>query len=56
MGYVGAKTRLLGQILEKPCVHSRGQILSPIIMKLSQNVCHDKISDNFENGSCRIEN
>ena len=39
MGHVGSKTRSLGQILEKPCVRSRGQIVCPIIMKLGQNVC-----------------
>ena len=33
MGHVGSKTRSLGQVLEKPCVRSRGQIFSPIIMK-----------------------
>ena len=25
LGHVGSKTRSLGQILERPCVHSRGQ-------------------------------
>ena len=49
-------TRSLGQILEKPCVHSRGHILSQIILKLGQNVCLNKILDEFENGSCRVEN
>ena len=34
----GKKTRSLGQILEKPCVCSRGHIFSPIIIKLDQNV------------------
>ena len=34
MGHVRSKTRSLGQILEKPCVRSRGHIFSPIIMKL----------------------
>ena len=29
MGHVGSKTRSLGQILEKPCVRSRGHILRP---------------------------
>ena len=56
MGHVGSKSRSLGQILEKPCVPSRGHILSPIIMKLSQNVCLDKISDGFKIGSCRVKN
>ena len=27
LGHVGSKTRSLGQILEKPCVHSRGTVL-----------------------------
>ena len=56
MGHVGLKTRSLGQILEKPCVRSRGCIFSPISMQLGQNVCLDKILDEFENGSCRIKN
>ena len=47
--------RSLGQILEKPCVPSRDHIFSPIIMKLGQNVCLDKISHEFENGSCRVK-
>ena len=47
----GSKTRSLGQILEKPCVRSRGHIFSLIIMNVRQNVCLDKISDEFENGS-----
>ena len=56
MGHVGSKTRSLGQILEKPCVTSRGHIFSPIIMKLYQNVCLNKILDEYENGSCRVKN
>ena len=39
MGHVGSKTRSQGQILEKPCVLSRGHIFSPMIMKLGQIVC-----------------
>ena len=53
MGHVGLKTRSLGQILEKPCVPSRGQIFGPILMKLIQNVCLDEISDKFELGHVR---
>ena len=56
MGHVRSKTRSLGQILEKPCVHSRGHIFSPIHIKLGQNVCLNEISHEFENGSCRIKN
>ena len=38
-GYVVSKTRSLGQILGKPCEHSRGHNFSSIFMKLCQNVC-----------------
>ena len=56
MGHVRSKTRSLGQILEKHCVRSRGHIFSPIIMKLSQNVCLDEVSDEFKIWSCRLKN
>ena len=56
MGHVESETRSLGQILEKPCVCSRGHIFSPIIMKLGQNVCLDVILDEFENRSFRVKN
>ena len=49
IGHVGSKTRSLVQILEKPCVHSRGHISCPIIMKLCQNVCIDDTLDVSEN-------
>ena len=49
MGRMGSKTRLLGQILEETCVHSRGHISSRIIMKLGQSVCLDVNTDQFEN-------
>ena len=39
------KTRSLGQISEKPYVHSRGHIFSSIIMKRCQNVCLDIDAD-----------
>ena len=45
MGHVGSKIKSQGQILEKPCVHSRGHIFSPIIIKLCHNLCRDEISD-----------
>ena len=48
MGDVWSKTRSLGQILEKPCVRSRGHIFSPIIMKHDQNVCLDESLNEFE--------
>ena len=38
-----------------PCVHSRGHIFSPILMKLGQNVCLNKISDELEIGSCGVK-
>ena len=56
MGHVGSKTRSLGQILEKPCVCSRGHILSRILMEVGQDVCLDDISDEFENGSRGVKN
>ena len=56
LGHVGSKTRSVGQILEKPCVRSRGHIFSPILMKPSQNVCLDEISDESEIGSCGVKN
>ena len=55
MGYVGSKTRSLGQMLEKPCVHSKGHIFRQIIMKLGQNSCLDEILDPYENGSYRVK-
>ena len=33
LGHVGSKTRSLGQILEKPCAHSRG----PVLIQRSRN-------------------
>ena len=42
-------------MLEKLCVCSRGHIFSPILMKLGQNVCLDKISEEFEIGSCGVK-
>ena len=56
MGHVELKTRPLVHILEELCVCSRSHIFSPIIMKLSQNVCLDKISDVYENGSGQVKN
>ena len=37
-GRVRSKTRSLGQILEKPCVHSRVHSFVSNVMKLCQNV------------------
>ena len=42
MVHVRSKTRSRVQILEKPCVHSRGHIFSQIILKPGQNVCLDE--------------
>ena len=44
MDHVGSKTRSLGQMLEKPCVRSRGPIFSLLIMKLGQTFFLDEIS------------
>ena len=56
MGHVRSETRSLGQILEKPCVRSRGHIFSLIVIKLGQNVSLDEILDELDNGSCRVKN
>ena len=34
LGHVGSKTRSHGQILEKPCVHSRGHNFDAKFMKV----------------------
>ena len=58
MVHVGSKTRSLGQILEKPCVRSRGHIFSPFIMKLGQIIkwCYTPLLIVFQsyhgNSSC----
>ena len=56
MGDVGSKTRSVGQIMEKPCEHSRGHSFGPIIIKLAQNDHLDNFSVKFEYGSCRVKN
>ena len=56
MGHVGSKTKSPGQMLEKPCVRSRGHIFFRILMKVGQDVCLDNISDEFENGSRGVKN
>ena len=53
MGHVRPKARSPGQMLEKPCVCSRGHIF--IIMKPGQNVSLNEVFDEFENGSCRLK-
>ena len=50
MGQVRSNSTLVGQILEKPYVRSRGHIFSQIIVKLGQNVCLDELMEKFEIG------
>ena len=38
LGQVGLKSRSPGQIIEKPCDHSRGHIFQGIFVKVGQNV------------------
>ena len=38
LGHVGSKTRSLDQILEKPCVYSRGYSFDSKLTELDQNV------------------
>ena len=37
MGHVRSKTRSVGQIMEKPCEHSKGHNFGPILIILAQN-------------------
>ena len=55
LGQGGSKTRSLGQILEKHCVHSRGHSFNPKFMKVCQNVNHHHIKVKFETGSWWIK-
>ena len=56
MDCVVSKTRSLGQILEKPCVHARDFILNQILVKLGQSVCLDNFLDKYEIKSCWLKN
>ena len=56
MGHVWSKTRSLVQILEKPCVRSRGHIFSLILMKLGQYVCLYENLDKSKDRSCLVKN
>ena len=56
LGHVGSKTKSLGQILEKPCVHSKRQSFDPKFMKVWQIVNHHNILVRFETGSCWVKN
>ena len=56
LGLVGSKTRSLGQILEKPCIHSKEHSFDPTFMKVCQNVNHHNIKVKFKTGSCWVKN
>ena len=56
LGHVGSKTRSLGQILEKTCVHSKRHSFDPKFTKLYQNVNDHNILVKFKIGSCWIKN
>ena len=43
LGHVWSKTRSLGQILEKPCVHSKRHSFDPEFMNFCQIVNHHNI-------------
>ena len=49
MGGVRSKCRSLGQIVEKPSLHSRSNIFGPIFLKFAQDVCLGDISEEFDN-------
>ena len=48
MDHVGSNTKSRGQMLEKPCVRSKGHIFSQMIMKLGQNFCLDELSHEYK--------
>ena len=53
MSHGGSKPRSVGQIIEKPCEHSRGHRFVPTLFKLAQNNHTDNISVKFEYELCR---
>jgi hypothetical protein len=55
LGHVGSKSRSLGQIIEKPCLHSRGHNIDSIFIKLAHNDCLDEVSVKFESGLCGVK-
>ena len=50
MGGMGSKSRSLGQILVKSCLHSLVHIFGSIFLKDAQNVYLDDISVKFDHG------
>ena len=56
MGHVGSKIRSLSQILQKPCLHSRGHSFDSNFTTLYQNVNDPDIKVKFETGSCWVKN
>ena len=56
LGHVWSKTRSLGEILEKPCVHLKRHGFDPELMKLCQIVNHHNILGKYETGSCWVKN
>ena len=56
LGHVGSKTRSLGQILEKPCEHSRRHSFDSKFTKLNQTVNDHNILVKFKTGSCWVKN
>ena len=56
LGHLGSKIRSLGQIEEITCRCSSGHISCSIDLKISQNVCLDQISNEFEFESPWIKN
>jgi hypothetical protein len=55
LGHVGSKSRSLGQIIEKPCLHSRGHNIDSIFIKLAHNDCLDEISVKLKSGLCGVK-
>ena len=50
MDEIGTKSRSLGQILVKSCLHSRDHIFGPLFLRLGLNIYLDNISVRFDHG------
>ena len=55
LGHIGSKAKSLAQIIEKPCVHSRGHSFESKFVKLCQNVNPNKILIKFKTWTCWVK-
>ena len=54
MGHVRSNPRSPGQILGNTCLHTRGQICDPILMKPDQNACLSNFRPSLNMGHVRL--